>query len=273
MNDSHSHFTGSIPEIYDAHLGPLLFEFSARDLAERTKGRIPPHSRILEVACGTGIATEYLRNALPGTVEILATDLNEAMLEVARKKHSGRAGVSFEVANALSLPYQDQSFDAVLCQFGIMFFPDKPRGLGEMVRVLKPGGVLAFNVWDSLKQNPPAVVAHETISRFFDFDPPQFLKTPFGFHDIEHIKSLLTQAGLINIEHHVVSVVIEGLEAADVAKGFVEGNPGVIEINERARVGAGEVTRAVARALEDAFGPAPLKFPLQEIVFTATRAG
>jgi ubiquinone/menaquinone biosynthesis C-methylase UbiE len=271
MNESHSRFTGSIPEIYDAHLGPLLFEFSARDLAERTKNRIPRESRVLEVACGTGISTEYLRNALFETVAILATDLNEAMLEVARKKRSHLSGVSFEFADALSLPHEDRHFDAVFCQFGVMFFPDKPKGVGEMVRVLKPGGILGFNVWDSLEMNPPVAVAHETISRYFDSDPPQFLKTPFGFHDVKHIQHMLTKAGLCNIECHVVSEVITGLEATRVAKGFVEGNPGIIEIKQRARADAHELTRAVARALEDAFGPAPLKFPLQEIVFIATK--
>jgi ubiquinone/menaquinone biosynthesis C-methylase UbiE len=271
MNDSHSQFTGSIPEIYDSNLGPLLFEFSARDLTGRVKDRIPQKSRILEVACGTGILTYYLRKAFPETVEIFATDLNEAMLKFARKKLTTLPGITFEVANALSLSYEDNYFDSVLCQFGIMFFPDKPKGLAEMVRVLKPGGVLAFNVWDSLKQNLCASIAHETIAQFFEGDPPQFLKTPFGFCDIGHIKTLLARAGLKNIECHVVSEVVGGGDAAHIAKGFVEGNPGIIEINERATVKASEVTKAVATALNDTFGPAPLKIPLQEIVFIATK--
>jgi ubiquinone/menaquinone biosynthesis C-methylase UbiE len=271
MSDSHSQFTGSIPKVYDAHLGPLLFEFSARDLAERVKDRIPLKSRILEVACGTGIFTYHLRKTLSRTTEILATDLNEAMLQFAKNKLATLPGITFEVADALSLSFEDQYFDAALCQFGIMFFPDKPKGLAEMTRVLKPGGVLAFNVWDSLKQNPCAEISHETIASFFKDEPPQFLKTPFGFFDIDHIQILLAQAGLKNIECHVVSEIIEGLDPAHIAKGFVEGNPGIIEINERAMVEASEVTKAVAEALEVAFGPAPLKIPLQEIVFIATK--
>jgi ubiquinone/menaquinone biosynthesis C-methylase UbiE len=271
MNSSHSQFTGSIPEIYDTCLGPLLFEFSAKDLAERVGEAIPPKGDIFEVACGTGILTYHLRKTLPDTVRIVATDLNEAMLEHARKKRSNFLGVTFEKADALSLPFEDGGFDAVVCQFGIMFFPDKLKGLMEMMRVLKPGGFLAFNVWDSLQQNPCAAIAHETIARFVEGDPPQFLKTPFGFHDIEHIKTLLAQAGLENTEYHVVSEVIEGLEAAQIAKGLVEGNPGIIEINERATVEASEVTKAVSKAIEDAFAPQPLKIPLQEIVFKASK--
>jgi len=273
MDDSHSQFTGSIPEIYDAHLGPLLFEFSARDLAERVAGRIPPGGSLLEVACGTGISTEFLRRALPEPVEILATDLNPAMLEIARKKRAHLKGVSFEAADALALPFEDSRFDAVLCQFGIMFFPDKPRGLAEMVRVLKPGGTLAFNVWGSMLENPAVLLAHETISRFFDADPPEFLKVPFGFHDVENVRGLLAAAGLGGISHHVVSEVIEGLGAEFIARGLVEGNPGVIEINQRSRASAGEVTRAVARELEKEFGPEPLSIPLKEIVFLSTRPG
>jgi SAM-dependent methyltransferase len=273
MNDSHSQFTGSIPEIYDAHLGPLLFEFSARDLAERVQGHIPDQGKILEVACGTGISTEFLRGAIPESVEILATDLNPAMLEVARNKRAHLKGVSFEMADALALPFEDSRFDAVLCQFGIMFFPDKAQGLAEMVRVLKPGGTLAFNVWGSMRDNPAVLLAHETISRFFDADPPQFLKVPFGFHDVDNVGNLLAEAGLGGISHHVVSEVIEGLGAEFIARGLVEGNPGVIEINQRARASAEEVTRAVACELKKEFGPEPLAIPLQEIVFLSTRPG
>ncbi|MDH5763907.1 MAG: class I SAM-dependent methyltransferase [Nitrospinota bacterium] len=271
MNKIFSQFSGSIPEIYDTCLGPLLFEFSAKDLANRTSQIIPSNSKILEIACGTGISTYHLRETLPETCKIVATDLNDAMLDIARNKLKNHSGISFQSADALSLPFGDLDFDAVLCQFGIMFFPDKPKGLAEMFRVLKPGGNLIFNVWDSLEHNPCAAIAHETICRFFDNDPPQFLKTPFGFFDIDHIQNLMTRAGFINFEVHTVSETAEGISAATIAKGFVEGNPGIIEINERATAESAEVTRAVEKAIENAFGPPPLKIPLQELVFTATK--
>ncbi len=271
MTGTHASFTGSIPEIYDAHLGPFLFEFSAKDLADRVKDSIPPDSKILEVACGTGISTYYLRQALPESVHITATDLNPAMLDFAKDKHADISNVTFDLADALSLPFDDRAFDAVICQFGIMFFPDKIKGLAEMARVLKSDGILAFNVWDSLEQNKPAAIAHETIASFFESDPPQFLTTPFGFYDVGHIKSLLAQTQFENIESHVVPELAKELEAAHIAKGFVEGNPGVIEINERATVEASVVTKAVADVLEKAYGPSPLEIELQEIVFTATK--
>lgn len=271
MTSKHSNFTGSIPEIYDAYLGPFLFEFSAKDLAGRVKDRIPSDGKILEVACGTGISTYHLRQALPSSVHITATDLNPAMLNFAKSKPSPLPNVTFQVADALSMSFDDHSFDAVICQFGIMFFPDKNKGLAEMTRTLKPGGVLAFNVWDSLEQNKSAAIAHQTIASFFESDPPQFMATPFGFYDVDHIKDLISQAGLEDITSHTVTEIIEVLDAAHIAKGFVEGNPGVLEINERATVEASVVTQATADALEKAYGSSPLEITFQEIVFTATK--
>lgn len=271
MTKTHSNFTGSIPEIYDAHLGPFLFEFSAKDLADRVKDSIPPDGKILEVACGTGISTYHLRQALPESVHITATDLNPAMLNFAKGKPTQLPNVTFQVADALSLSFDDHAFDAVICQFGIMFFPDKNKGLTEMARTLKPGGVLAFNVWDSLEKNKSASIAHQTIASFFESDPPQFLTTPFGFYDVDHIKGLIRQAGLKDIASHTVSELIEVLDAAHIAKGYVEGNPGVLEINERATVEASVVTKATAEALEKTYGSSPLEIEFQEIVFTATK--
>jgi len=269
----HASFTGSIPEIYDACLGPLLFEFSAQDMAARVKGKNPQGGKVLEVACGTGISTYYLRQALPESIEITATDLNPAMLDFAKEKSRdvNLPGVTFEVADALSLPFDDQSFDVVACQFGIMFFPDKGAGLAEMMRVLKPGGTLVFNVWDSLEKNKPASIAHETIGKFFESDPPQFMKTPFGFYDIDHIEGLMSQAGFVDIESHNVSEKLEVQEVTNLAKGFVEGNPGVLEINERATVKADVVTQKVAEELTKIYGPTPFEIELQEIIFTAKK--
>lgn len=271
MPNKHASFTGSIPETYDACLGPYLFEFSAKDLADRVKKTIPAEGKVLEVACGTGISTHFLRQALPEHVHIVATDLNAAMLDFAKGKHGDLPGVTFEIANALSLPFDDSAFDAVVCQFGIMFFPDKLKGLMEMTRTLKAGGILAFNVWDSLEQNQSVSIAHQTIASFFETDPPQFMTTPFGFHNIGHVTDLITQAGLIDVETHTVSETIKVTDATHIAKGYVEGNPGVIEINERATVEASVVTQATADALEKAFGPSPFETRLQEIVFTATK--
>ncbi len=269
MADKHIEFVGSIPEIYDEYLGPLLFEYYAAELAGRVT--VPPGGRVLELACGTGIATGHLRAALPADVEIVATDLNEAMLDFARKKRGDLAKVHYQVANAQDLPFEDASFDAVVCQFGIMFFPDKAAGAREALRVLKPGGTYAFNVWDSLDRNPVIKVAQDTISGFFDGDPPTFLLTPFGYHALDPIVALLRDAGFGALDVSVLPTVVERPSAQSVARGCVEGNPGIHEINARATAPAEVIVEAVAAALRENFGDAPLRTPLQAIVITARK--
>jgi len=269
MTTTHSQFVGSIPEIYDLYLGPLLFEFSAQDLAERVGAVVADGGKILEVACGTGISTEYLHRALGAATEVVATDLNDAMIDYARAKRGALPGVTFEPADAMALPFQDAGFDAVVCQFGIMFFPDKARGLAEMARVLKPGGLLAFNVWDSLQHNPYAQVTLEAMAHFFQDQAPKFLETPFGYAEIDPIKALIEQTGFRGLDIHVVAATVERPDARHVARGLVEGNPGIHEVRERATAEVETIVEAVAHAVEAAFGPAPLKIPLQEIVFTA----
>jgi ubiquinone/menaquinone biosynthesis C-methylase UbiE len=269
MADTHSEFVGSIPETYDAHLGPLLFEHYAADLAGRMT--VPAGGRVLELACGTGIATERLRAALPEDVEIVATDLNEAMLDFARNQRGGLPNLRYQVADALDLPFEDSGFDAVTCQFGVMFFPDKAAGAREVTRVLKPGGAYHFNVWDSLDRNPVFKVAQDTISRFFDGDPPTFLLLPFGYYALDPIKDLLEDAGFGALQISVVPTVVERPSAREVALGCVEGNPGIHEIHARATAPAEEIVDAVAAALREVFGDAPLRTPLQAIVVTARK--
>ncbi|MFT5114074.1 MAG: ubiquinone/menaquinone biosynthesis C-methylase UbiE [Parasphingorhabdus sp.] len=268
---SHSRFVGSIPKIYDTHLGPLLFEFAAADLAKRVAKAIPHGGKVLEVACGTGILTEHLSRALPPASEIIATDLNEAMLDFARQRRGNLSNVTYQQADALELPFSDASFDIVVCQFGLIFFPDKAKSIAEMTRVLRPGGLLTFNVWDCLNQNIVAKIALETIAGFFETDPPGFLSVPFGYYDIDVIRDLLLDAGYGATSANVVSATVERPNALYPAMGFVEGNPGILQIRERAIADLEEIIAALAQAYDAAFGPAPLSFPLQEIIFSAVK--
>ncbi|MFO1464897.1 MAG: class I SAM-dependent methyltransferase [Steroidobacteraceae bacterium] len=137
-------FAGAIPDIYERLLVPLMFEPFAAELAGRLKGM--SCGELLELAAGTGVLTRRLAATLPAGVSITATDLNAPMLEMAQKRGTSRQ-VTWQVADAMALPFRDASFDAVLCQFGVMFLPDKPRAFAEMRRVLRPGGLLLFNVW------------------------------------------------------------------------------------------------------------------------------
>jgi SAM-dependent methyltransferase len=190
------------------------------------------------------------------------------MLEFARNRRGDLSGVRYELADALALPYDPGSFAGVVCQFGIMFFPDRARGVAEMLRVLRPGGFVACNVWDSLDANRVAGIAHETIAGFFDSEPPSFLEVPFGSCPPEPTADLFREQGFENVRIHAVEAAVECASAVEIARGFVEGNPGIVEIRERAREEPEAIVDALARAFERAFGPAPLTVPLREFVLT-----
>ena len=170
MPASNTAFVGSIPENYDRYLGPVLFDPYAADLVARLE--VPENASVLELACGTGIVTLRLRDRLGSRAKLVATDLNEAMMGYASGKFGAEAAVEWKQVDATDLPFDDQSFDAVVCQFGLMFFPDKERALRETYRVLRPGGVFLFSVWDKIETNYLPQIAHTIIAKFFDDKPP-----------------------------------------------------------------------------------------------------
>lgn len=266
---AHAKFVGSIPHNYDTCLGPFLFEFYAKDLARRVE--VPVGSRVLEIACGTGITTRALRAALPESVEIVATDLNEPMLEHARSACEDLPNVCFEQADAMTLPFGDASFDAVVCQFGLMFFPDKPQGLREVHRVLKPGGSFTTNTWGSLDANPVIRVVESAVGRYLDGGPPAFFAVPFGYHAHATIRADLTAGGLADTALEVVRTEGQSPAAKALATGFVEGSPGLAEIQERGNAAVPDIVAAVAADLAQAYGDAPLRAPLEAIVVSARR--
>jgi len=271
MTSSDAHFVGSIPETYHRHLGPLWFEPYAVDLAGRLELAAKEAPRVLELAAGTGILTRRLRERLPAGASLVATDVNEPMLAVARANLGDKAGVEWRQADAGELPFAAETFDAVVCQFGLMFFPDRARALREAARVLVPGGQLLLNVWDSLEQNPLGRIAHETIARFFPTEPPDFYKVPFGLSDTGAVRTLLESAGFEEIRAVSVPLLAQAPSAEHAAIGLVRGNPILLAIRERGMAEPDEIVAAVAAALAKGFGNWPLRVPMQAHVFTAKR--
>ena len=269
MTEKNAQFDGSIPEMYDQHLGPLLFAPFARDLAARI-ARIRPR-RVLEVAAGTGILTQRIRAVLPPDAELIATDLNEPMLEYAKRSDDRALKIEWKQADALELPFPDNSFDLLVCQFGVMFFPDKLRAMKQFLRVLQPGGHLLFNVWDSLEKNPFAEISHTTIGKSFQDNPPDFYKVPFGCHNKKDLKQLVSEAGFEDIHIETLTIDSESPSAGNAAIGLVRGNPVVNAIRERGTADVGEIVRAVEGALADRYGNSPLKLQLQAHVVTARK--
>jgi ubiquinone/menaquinone biosynthesis C-methylase UbiE len=262
-------FTGSIPALYDRYLGPLLFEPYAADLGRRLSGLA--EGRVLETAAGTGIVTRSLASILPRSVEIVATDLNQAMLDHATAV-ANASRVTWRQADAQSLPFEDASFDAVVCQFGVMFFPDKLAGFGEALRVLKLGGRFIFNVWDRIATNEFADVVSKAVAACFPDDPPAFLsRAPYGYHDTGLVREQLKAAGFASISFETVGHRSRAAKPSDPAIGFCQGSPLRAEIESRDASRLAAVTNSATDAIATRFGVGPVDGRIQAHVFSATR--
>ena len=267
-NDAAS-FVGDIPGNYDRGLGPVIFADYAADVARRTAACNA--ERVLEIAAGTGIVTRQLRNILPADAHLTATDLYPAMLEVARTKFRPGEQVDFQPADATALPFPDGAFDAVVCQFGVMFFPDKDAAYREVHRVLAPGGRYLFSVWDSHRYNPFGRIAHDVAGGLLPADPPQFYKVPFSYHQIDPIKESLIGAGFADINVAVVRLEKAIPDIALFARGLVYGNPLIDQIKARGSVDPDRVVDTLIQALRQECGANPCRMALQAIVFSAGR--
>ena len=259
-------FTGAIPTLYDTYLVPLIFAPYAADLV----ARLPASglAAVLEIAAGTGVVTRALAAALPASVSIVATDLNPAMLERAAAVGTARA-VEFRVADAMQLPFADATFDAVVCQFGVMFFPDKARAFAEVRRVLRPGGVFLFNVWDRLEANEFAATVMPVLAALFPGDPSAFMaRAPHSYHDRATIERDLAAGGfLAPPQMATVATHARGESARTVATAYCQGTPVRGEIESRGPGRLHEATDAAAAALEQRFGSGPIEGRIQAHVF------
>jgi len=259
-------FSGSIPSLYDKYLGPIIFEPYAEDLANRLAALSP--IRVLETAAGTGIVTRALLRALPAA-RIVATDLNQPMLDHAAAKVSADR-VSWQKADAQALPFPDQFFDAVICQFGVMFFPDRQQAYREARRVLKPGGRFIFNAWDAIEHNEFAHLAAAAVAAMFPDDPPDFLaRTPHGYHDLQRIMADARSAGFTDVTGETVMRRSVAPTCRDPAIGFCQGTPLRNEIEARGADRLTEATDAAAERIAIAFGIGPVNGRMQAHVITA----
>jgi SAM-dependent methyltransferase len=268
--DTDKLFAGSIPKLYDTYLVPLLFEPYAADLVHRLKSRSP--SRVLETAAGTGVVTRAMAAELPAGVSIVATDLNQAMLDQAAAVGTKRP-VQWRQADATQLPFEDRTFDAVVCQFGLMFFPDKVKALAEARRVLRPEGVLLFSVWDRLTDNEFADTVTTALEAVFPGDAPRFLaRTPYGYHDPLAIKRDLADAGfLAPPQIATVTAQSRAASARIPAIAYCEGTPLRNEIEARDASRLGAATDAAEEAIAKRFGHGAVQARIQALVVAVVR--
>jgi SAM-dependent methyltransferase len=262
-------FAGSLPEIYDSYLVPLIFESYAADVAARVCER-PPGS-LLELAAGTGAVTRALAAALPAGTRIVATDRNQPMLDRAAAVGVSQT-VEWRQADALELPFDDASFDAVVCQFGVMFFPDRPKAFAEAHRVLRPGGRLVFNTWDRIEENEFADAVTQALVPLFPDDPPRFLaRTPHGYHDTAAIARDVAAGGFGAPRLETVAGRSRAASAREPAIGYCLGTPLRNEIEARDAARLAEAADASARAVAARFGPGPVDGKIRAHVVTAER--
>ena len=263
-------FSGSIPEHYDEQLGPVIFAPYAEDLARRVARRVKS-GRLLEIACGTGVLTRRLDDSLKKPVAIVATDLNADMVARARSRGPPSTRIEWQTADAMSLPFPDGAFDAVACQFGWMFFPDKAAAFREARRVLREGGTLDLSVWCRIEDNPIARITHAKIGSFFQEQPPEFYRVPCSYHDADAIAAHLGESRFVEVKIERVTKEAVAPWVHHFARGLVEGNPIAFAIRD-AGLSFPKIVTAVAAALNEAGGDAPFRSKMNALVISA-RAG
>lgn len=264
-------FSGSIPQLYERYLVPMIFAPYATDLAARAAVHQP--RRVLEIAAGTGAVTRELARALPDEATIVATDLNQPMLDQAAAIGAVRS-IEWRQADAMQLPFADAAFDVVVCQFGVMFFPDKPHAFAEARRVLRPGGVLLFNVWDRIECNEFADVVTQALAHVFNDDPPRFLaRVPHGYYDRQAIARDLRHGGFDQAPQFSTLTARSIAESAQVvATAYCQGTPVRNEIEARDASRLDAATHAAAAALQQRFGSGAIEGKIQALVIAVERS-
>jgi len=263
-------FVGAVPEVYDDYLVPLIFECYANDLARRVASRDP--AAVLETAAGSGVVTRAVAPCLRADAHYAVSDLNPPMLERARARQPDDARIGWAQADATALPYDDASFDMVICQFGVMFFPDRVQGYREARRVLRPGGAFVFNVWDRIEDNVFADLATRAAADCFPDNPPRFLtRTPHGYHDTLDIAADLRSAGFADFDIETITDESPAPSPLQPAIAYCQGTPLRDEILLRDPDALQRVTAAAAARIGDAHGPGPVTARIQAHVITAVR--
>lgn len=269
MVDATDHvFTGQVAEIYEQYLVPLIFEPYAMDLANRLRGMAA--GAILETAAGTGVVTRAMAATLPEAVSITATDLNPGMIEQGKQTGTSRS-VTWEQADVLALPYDSSTFDAVVCQFGVMFFPDRAGAFAEARRVLRPGGQLLFNAWDRIETNEFADVVTQAVATMFPDDPPRFLRrTPHGYHDPHTIRADLRAGGFHDVRIEVVDARSRAANAEAPAIAYCQGTPLRDEIEARGPGRLDEATGLATDAIAYRYGATEVDGLIRALVVSAS---
>jgi ubiquinone/menaquinone biosynthesis C-methylase UbiE len=268
MSEGDKLFAGSIPENYDRNMVPLIFAAYARDLSQRAAALSP--KAVLETAAGSGVVTRALAPRLAPDARYVVTDLNQPMLDYAATRQNADSRIDWRKADAQALPFEDATFDVVCCQFGAMFFPDRPSGYREARRVLKPGGCFLFNVWDRIEENVFADDVTNALAALFPDDPPRFLaRTPHGYHDTALIRRDLEKAGFSKVAIETREEESRAPSPRHVALAYCQGTPLRNEIEARGTATLEPATDHAAAAIARRHGNGEVAAKIQAHVITA----
>jgi len=261
-------FEDSIPDVYDRYLVPLIFEQYAKDLARRAI-EIDP-SDVLEVAAGSGVVPRAVAAALQPSARYVVTDLNQQMLTRAESMQENPERIEWRQADVVDLPFEDGSFDLVLCQFGAMFFPDRVEAYRQVARVLKDGGVFVFNMWDRLEENEFAFEVTRALAGEYPSDPPSFLRrTPHGHYEWDTYRSELAAAGFEHVTIETVVAVSSASHPSIPAIAYCQGTPLRNEIESRSPTSLAHATEQATKAIRERFGDGQVDSQIRAFIVTA----
>ncbi len=268
MNKADKSFAGSIPKLYDDYLVPLIFQVYASDLAGRAAALSP--EAVLEIASGSGVVARALAPQLTDDSRYVVTDLNQPMLDLAADRQGPDDRIVWQQADALELPFEDRTFDVALCQFGVMFFPDRVAGYKEVRRVITNGGSFIFNSWDRIEENEFADVVTRAAAEVFPDDPPRFLaRTPHGYNDVNILREEILEAGFSDVYIETIAAKSSAPSARHPAVAYCQGTPLRNEIEERDASLLEAVTERAAAAIAERFGSGPVSAKIQGHVVVA----
>jgi len=263
---AYPNFSGSIPKHYEQYLGPLFFEPYAIEISKRIN---PSEVRfVLEIGCGTGRVTRHLRKVIPATAKLVASDISGDMLAVAKEKLK-KANIDWQIIDAQQLPFDDNSIDVVVCCFGYMFVPDKPKAFAEAHRVLRPGGMLIFSTWDKLEFNEASYNYRKIVEEVLQVNLPASYNLPFSMNDHAEIKQMLLEAGFSKISIESVGKVSIGKTALKTADALAGGGSIYNEIMLQDSSLVKEIMSRLEKKLAEKFGASPMKAPMKAVISQA----
>lgn len=251
---------------YDEFYGPMYFEPYAIEVANR----IDPSkvSVALEIAAGTGRVTRHLRKRIPASAKLIASDIDEDMLRIAKNKLSG-PGIEWQKIDAQQLPFSDNSIDLVVCCFGYMFVPDKSKAFAEAYRVLRTGGMLLFMTWDSLESNAASYTYLSEAKKYLDAPLPDSIHVATSMSDEAGIRSLVEDAGFSRISIEKVQKESVCSTAREAAVGFSHSGAVVDEIRKQEPALIDQLIVSLEKELSQKFGSSPMVAPISAVICQA----